>query len=320
MFVVAVVDTAIRYVTPATAASSMNALPPPNSAPAGWYPDPYTGGYRYFDGRRWIGSPVPVVPGTMPTLPPREPRPEHPDLPFAAAVGALIVLTGSLIVGKLIVEALVDRDWPLVSYIVIAATVSYGPSVGWGFYVRRRWGGGRFVAIGWRPRWSDLGWGPLTWLAAVVSQVVVAAVVVVLDIPFTSNLDSEEVGSDRTYVIALLAAAVIAAPIIEEMVFRGLVLRGFLSRMHAVAAIVLQGVLFGAAHFDPSRGVGNIGLLMVLSAVGIVLGLSAFVFRRLGPPMLAHAILNGVALAIALSGWLDDTRSPFEFVLRLIGG
>jgi len=266
---------------------------------------------RYFDGRRWLPVSAPV-----PTLAPLEPKPAHPSLPVAAAAGALVVLTVSLIIGKLIVEALVGQDWPLAVYIVVAGVISYGPSIAWGYHVRRRWGAGTFASIGWNPRWSDLGWGPLTWLAAVLSQAIVAAIILAADIPFTSNIDQGEVsGDDRTYVIALLVAAVIAAPLVEEMVFRGLVLRGFLSRMHAVLALPLQGVLFGAAHFDPSRGLGNIGLLLVLSTVGTVLGLSAFLFRRLGPPMIAHAILNGVALALTLSGWLDGVDSPFELLI-----
>ena len=48
---------------------------------------------------------------------------------------------------------------------------------------------------------------------------------------------------------------------------------------------------------------GNIGLIMVLSSVGSVLGGAAFLVRRLAPTMIAHTILNGVAMAIALSGW-----------------
>ncbi|MEZ5295640.1 MAG: CPBP family glutamic-type intramembrane protease [Ilumatobacteraceae bacterium] len=291
----------------------MTALPPPATAPAGWYPDPYTGGFRYFDGRQWTGPAVPSVPGATPTL---EPKPEHPSLPFSVAIGALVVLTVSLIVGKIVVDVLVDADWPLGVYIVVAAIVSYGPSIAWGFYVRRRFGAGSFASIGWRPRWSDLGWGPLTWLTAVLSQAVMAAIILALDIPFTSNIDDGEVtGDDRTYVVALLAAAVVAAPLVEEMVFRGIVLRGFLSRMPAVVALLAQGVLFGAAHIDPARGTGNIGLVMVLSTVGVVLGGSAYLFRRLGPPMLAHAILNGVALTLVLTGALDGVESPFEFLL-----
>jgi membrane protease YdiL (CAAX protease family) len=285
-------------------------LPPPDAAPAGWYPDPYTGGQRYFDGRAWVGPPVvPVV------VPPLAAKTEHPTLPFRAAWGALVVLTLSLVVAKLVLDVLVDRDWPLVVYIALAAVMSYGPSIAWVLYVRKRWGAGRFTDLGWRFRWSDLGWGPLTWLVAIVTQATLAVIIIATDIPFTSNLETGEPGSsDRTYIVALLVAAVIAAPLVEEVVFRGLVMRGFLSASHPAIAIGAQAILFGAAHVDPARGAGNIGLVFVLSGVGVVLGCSAYLFRRLGPVVLAHAILNGVALTLALSGVLDDVDSPFEML------
>ena len=103
--------------------------------------------------------------------------------------------------------------------------------------------------------------------------------------------------------VSLLVLAVVAAPIAEEIVFRGVVLRGLLSRNGAVAAVGLQGVLFGLAHFDPVRGTGNIGLILVLSSVGCVLGGAAYLIRRIAPTMIAHAILNAIAMAIALV-WL----------------
>ena len=211
----------------------MSNLPPPTTAPAGWYPDPYTGGVRYFDGRRWSGAPM--VPARV------QPKEPHPTLPIEAAWGALVVLTASLIVGKLVVDVLVDYDWPLLVYIVIASLVSYGPSVAWVLYVRRRWGEGRFETLGGRLRWSDVGWGPLTWLTAVLTQAVLAAVILTLDLPFTSNIEDGPGGDDRTYVVALLVAAVVAAPLVEEFVFRGVVLRGFLSRMPAAVAVGTQG-------------------------------------------------------------------------------
>jgi hypothetical protein len=37
-----------------------------------------------------------------------------------------------------------------------------------------------------------------------------------------------------------------------------------------------------------------------------VLGGAAFLIRRIGPTMIAHAILNGIAMALALSGWLSN--------------
>lgn len=281
----------------------MSQLPPPTTAPAGWYPDPVSGEPRYFDGVRW------QVPGfRVETVEP------HPELPLAAAVGALVVLVVSLVTGKAVVDALVGRDWPLITYISISAVISYGPSVAWLYVVRRRWGAGRFESVGWRFRWIDLAWGPVTWLSAIGVQLVLAAVVLIFDIPLSSNVESiSEADADRAYLIATAVAAVVAAPIVEELVFRGLVLRGLLSKLGPIVAVGVQGVLFGVAHVDPVRGVGNLGLAIVLSGVGIALGTAAYLTRRLGPAVIAHAIFNGVVVVILLSGVLDDVdRSPFE--------
>ena len=87
-----------------------------------------------------------------------------------------------------------------------------------------------------------------------------------------------------------------------------MVLRGLLSRLPAVGAVAGQAVLFGAAHVDPVRGAGNVGLVMVLSGVGAVFGGAAYLLRRIGATVIAHAIFNGVVLLIVLSGVADDLR------------
>src|SRR5690606_18487039 len=268
--------TALRYVDPPARLGlparpdPMEHLPPPTTAPAGWYPDAVSRGLRYFDGVRWhdpvvssVGSSVGSGLGEHGFA--FEEVEEHPHLPVSVALGALAVLVVSLVVGKSVVEALAGRDWPLVVYIAISALLSYGPSIGWLWYVRGRWGSGRFGAIGWRFRWVALAWGPITWAAAIGVQILLAAAVLVFDIPLSSNVDSISDGdADRAYLVATAIAAVIAAPIVEELVFRGLVLRGLLSRLGPVLAVGLQGVLFGVAHVDPARGVGNLGLAIVL--------------------------------------------------------
>ena len=130
--------------------------------------------------------------------------------------------------------------------------------------------------------------------------------VVGLGVPISNNTDGiTDLQTNRTYVVSIVITAVIAAPIVEEMVFRGVVLRGLRSRMGAVSAIVLQGVLFGCAHLDPVRGRGNLGLVMVLSGVGIAFGAGAVLLRRIGPTIVAHAIFNGVVLLIVLTGVAD---------------
>ncbi len=241
-------------------------------------------------------------------VPQLDPPPEPlPTLPIGVAIGALVVLTVSLIASKLVLDAVVGFEWPVMVYVCLLGLIGYGPSLAWTVYSSKRWGTGRiFRDVGLRPQWSDLGWGPLVWLCAVAGELAIAAVVYLFDIPIASNTEGvTEVASDRTYVISIVISAVVAAPLVEEIVFRGLILRGLLSRTGVIVAVVVQGVLFGAAHVDPVRGEGNIGLVMVLSAVGIVLGGAAYLLRRIGPVILAHAILNGVVMTLVLTGLSD---------------
>jgi uncharacterized protein len=265
----------------------------------------------------WPTPPWPDAPFVRPVFAgEREPT---PTLPLVAAVGAIVVLTVSLIASKYVLEALVDFEWSLLVYVAITGGIGYGPSVAWCLYVSRRWGTGRLSTdIGLAPRWTDVGWGPVIWLAAVGAQMAFAAIVVGLDLPISNNTDGvTELQADRTYIVALVVTAVIAAPIVEEMVFRGVVLRSLRSRLPALVAIVVQGVLFGAAHIDPVRGSGNLGLVMVLSGVGIAFGAAAVLLGRIGPVIVAHAIFNGVVLIIVLTGVADRLQNAAAIALVL---
>jgi hypothetical protein len=236
-----------------------------------------------------------------------EPVAAVPTLPVVAAVGAIGVLTTSLVASKYLLDAIVGYGWPVVVYVALLVVAAYGPSVWWCRFASRRWGTDDLGAdIGLRPQWSDLGWGPVIWLGALGAQIAVGSIVVALDLPTSNNTDPiREVAADRVYVVALVIAAVIAAPIVEEMVFRGVVLRGLSSRLPIVLAIVAQGLLFGAAHIDPIRGTGNIGLVSVLSGVGIAFGIGAHLLRRIGPTIVAHALFNGAVLIVVLTGVAD---------------
>jgi membrane protease YdiL (CAAX protease family) len=279
----------------------MTSLPPPTTAPAGWYPDPSGIGTRYFDGRAWgpRSAPVPVF----------EQKPPHQRLPLPAALGALLVLVGSLVFGRAVVALFADSERPV--DVVLSVLVGYGPSLVWCWYVLRRWTDGRLGAIGWTFRWGDLWRGPATYLTAIGIQIVIAALLLLLDVPISSNIDEGESRATLGYKIAIVIVTVVAAPIVEEIIFRGVVLRGLLSRMGPVPAIVIQGTLFGVAHVDPSRGSGNIGLAVVLSSVGIVFGAAAYLTRRIAPTVIAHAIFNGVVMILLLSGVLDDVDTDF---------
>ncbi len=272
------------------------ALPPPTGVPAGWYRDPY--GYpllRYYDGRGWTAH-------TTGVLTPARHTEEHPTLPLPVAIGAVAVLIASLIASRFLLDALAGRDWPVLVLAAIGIFVGYGPSVWWCWFASRRWGSGRLARdVGLRFRWSDAGWGPIVWIAAFGCELAMLLIVRLTGIPLIGNTEGVgDVDADRAYVIALLLTAVIAAPLVEELVFRGVMLRGLLSRVAVVPAVALQAVLFGVAHVDPVRGSGNVGLALVLAAVGVGFGGATYLLRRLGPAIIAHAMFNGVVLAIVL--------------------
>lgn len=269
------------------------------SAP-GWYDDPwFEDQLRWWDGRAWTAqvahrSSVPAhrAPTSVPTL------------PLAAAAGGLAVVAVALVGSRLLLDWLAGLGWPVAVYVVIGGLLGYGPVLLWCGVVVHRWGGGHWgLALGARGRGIDAAWGPLTWLGCLAAQVVAAVAVVSLGVPFEGNTEGlDSASGERGYVLALAILAVVAAPVVEELLFRGVVLRGLCSVTTPARAVAAQALLFGLVHVDPVRGAGNLGLVIVLGAVGAVLGASALLVGRLAPAMIAHAMVNTVALVVALTG------------------
>lgn len=261
----------------------------------GWYPDPLVpDAVLWFDGVRFNGQRARRVP---------VPPPPRGTLPRSVALWAVVLTAVPLVVGRTVVYVCSQWHWPIAAYVALAGVIAYSPGLAlWWHTARRHVQGHPCDAVGFRFRLVDLGWGPLTWLVAVIAELAMAAIVAVLHIPLVSNTDSfGDIQHRRGYVIALLLLAVVVAPVVEEIVFRGLLLRGLMSSMRPWAAIAVQAVLFGAAHAAPERGWGNVGLALVLAAVGAVFGVVAVRTRRLAPSMIAHAMVNAIALALVLS-------------------
>lgn len=265
-----------------------------SAVPAGWYPDPWNPQLlRYWDGRAW----TPSVAG-----PAGEPEPAA-TLPLRVALGGIAALALPLAASRFMLRPFAGVDMPAAVFVALAALVAYGPTLLYWRLASRRWGSGRMMAdVGFSARLADLGWSPLTWFACAVTQGLLGYLVTVTGVPFRSNFDGfGELREDSTYVVAMVVLAVVVAPLVEEILFRGLILRGLASKMPIALAVPMQAVLFGAAHFDPQRGVGNIGLIMLLTGVGAVLGIASVLTGRLTAGIAAHAMMNGLAMAIALA-------------------
>lgn len=94
--------------------------------------------------------------------------------------------------------------------------------------------------------------------------------------------------------VAFFLVVTLVAPAVEELTYRGLGL-SLVAPYGVVLAVLVTGVLFGAAH-------GLLVALPILTVFGIVVGWLRVRTESIYPPMLLHATFNGTALLVAVSG------------------
>ena len=111
-----------------------------------------------------------------------------------------------------------------------------------------------------------------------------------LDAGEEQGIVPEEWDPDRVGAyLAFAAVATFVAPVVEELTFRGL---GFtlLAPYGAWAAVLGTGILFGLWH-------GLVIALPVLAGFGVVLAWIRYKTGSVYPPIVLHAIFNGIAIA-----------------------
>jgi membrane protease YdiL (CAAX protease family) len=96
------------------------------------------------------------------------------------------------------------------------------------------------------------------------------------------------------WLILIVFIVVVGAPLVEELLYRGLIFRSLEARFAAPLAIFLSAAWFGIAHFEWIQLPG-------LFAFGIVLAICAYLTRRLGMGVLAHAGFNATSVVMMLS-------------------
>lgn len=155
--------------------------------------------------------------------------------------------------------------------------------------------------------WPDL---PLGIVVGVASQYLLVPLLELPLLPFVPHLfhrlghparsltgDVHGVG----YILLALLVCV-GSPIVEELFFRGLLFSSLLERLAPLgrgvsiaAAVILTGLVFGLAHFEPLQ-------FLALAGFGMVLALLAYSTGRLGSSIVAHISFNTVTIvAIALA-------------------
>src|SRR5262249_48249847 len=142
-------------------------------------------------------------------------------------------------------------------------------------------------------------------LVARIGTLILAVIVVILFSlhDFARNTSvTDEAGISTLGAIVVTLIAVVGAPFFEELYFRGLV-QGVLTRRYgARAAIGLQSIAFGLVHYQIGMTADSAILTFTtIIPVGFVLGILRWRYERLGPGMVAHAVFNGIAVAIMLA-------------------
>ena len=95
-------------------------------------------------------------------------------------------------------------------------------------------------------------------------------------------------------VVVLAVLVIVGAPIVEELFYRGLLLRSVQRRYGDRLAIGISALVFGAAHFELIQ-------FPALAVFGVVLGIMAVRYGRLGPSIFAHAAFNAVTMAVLIA-------------------
>jgi membrane protease YdiL (CAAX protease family) len=112
----------------------------------------------------------------------------------------------------------------------------------------------------------------------------------------------EDLHANRTSVtiVAVALLVIVVAPAAEEFFFRGFFYRALRTRLGVLAAALLDGLLFGAVHYE---GTSTALLLPVLGVLGVVFCLVYEKTGTLFATIALHALNNTVAFGVTTERW-----------------
>lgn len=171
--------------------------------------------------------------------------------------------------------------------------------VGWPALMTRIKGNGLLTDLGVRWRWSDIGLGAAFGIAALIVAVILAAVTEALFGEFDSSAGelAEQLASQKIVLAIFLLTVVVGAPIAEEIFFRGFLFGALAKKgLHPAWAMVISAIVFAAIHIEPVR-------IILLTGVGLVLGLARWLTRSTTTSIMAHFVNNLVG-SLSLIGEL----------------
>ena len=243
------------------------------------------------------------------TIDPTPPPPERPELPdgaeprwpaWYAGVGFLVALILTLIVVGIVAAATgASTDDANPTFTVVATFLQGVIFIGTAVLFASFSGKPTARQFGLRPArfWPTVGWAAL----GLFSFYLLAALYTAILQPDAEQTVAQDLGADQGTLGRIAAGFMIIciAPVAEEFFFRGFFYRALRSRYSILVAALIDGLLFGAIHFDFSSADA---LLIVppLAALGFMFCL---VYERTGslyPVIALHALNNAIAFAVTI--------------------
>lgn len=212
----------------------------------------------------------------------------------------LLALAGFLILSVVAVVVAEVLDLSLAWTVLLGTTLPWLGLGGWPLMATWLRGNGPRIDLGLRLTWTDVGWGLLGGLAALLLGGLVATGIQALFPDLTSaaaEVGEELRGTGPYPAVVLFALCVsIGAPIVEEIAFRGLGYNAIAKKGVASGwVIVITTVAFAAFHLEPLR-------MPILLVSGAIFGLLRWRTRALGASIVAHAVNNLPGAAFLLLG------------------
>jgi membrane protease YdiL (CAAX protease family) len=280
--------------------------PDDTRADPAWHPDPVAPKrQRWWDGTAWtdhvadggVVRDVPLPVDEAAAAAEHDERAAWPGWVAAAGLGGGLV--SALLAGLLVLLGEAVGLEGEAAALALASVGLYAGLLAVCWLVHRRCATGRgFRAdFGLRYRRGDWWRGLVGSFAARAGVAIVVLVIVLFsEDAARADVDAFEEGDlTAALLVAFAVTALLLAPLVEELFFRGLLMRSLETVVPAWLAVAVQAVLFGFAHTSANLGTADLVIVGSTAAAGLVFGLMARRYRRLGPTVAAHAWFNLVA-------------------------
>lgn len=227
--------------------------------------------------------------------------PPPPGLRHAAIAGGLIVASGAVFVGIVLLAVRVggwQPDAGTLTAVLLGGLTLPAAAVVWCVVRRSTVLTARSVGFR-RPTWRLLH---LLWQIPVFFVVAIAVSGIVLTTLFGGGGDSggvsstaaelQDMGGGAFVILALWLLVAVVTPLWEEVLFRGILFQALAARMPWFLAALAGGAVFAAIHIAPQA-------LAYVFVLGVTCCLLLRFHRNLWAPIALHVVNNSLIVVVA---------------------